>query len=1265
MSVPYRKWLQFDEATLECKWLLPGAIQRVWTDKHRNTCRIGKYNPIEWMMNHWWYSIFRPVAGIGFKSLLNMDEIVDVKWDINLIKIANHEPLASVDLTQGFVGNSNPWLASIVSGKYYDGSNAWDSYPPPQIAGYNPTTIELHAQWYSEELTTYMYSWKAGGGNGVEANRYQDDFFRNGAYFKMDLMAGLSPGNKCTFTLRPMVMTVRYFNPVVNKCLVNDAERYWVPTTGGIEFKLVGLGFNNSDAELDGEGDSRPGGWDDLVDVIEFWKQQDMHSFVVHSGNKYIDIYTEGSGEVYEGYHSAKLEIDSENNEAALYPYPFPELLPNTEYHLAFYYLNSVAGKTAKFSIQAGSRYLKEDGSWGPMFEVHYFILPNVTEWTLHELDFVTWGFGGPTLGHVLIFQENAAASSEIYFDAFSLNAHIINGGFEDWTGLHPTGWWITYTPDSIVSREEGSPGGAYTATLDEGVYTSTALAAEIKAQLDATGSGLTFTVTFNESTGKFTIAGSGFNILWKTGPHGSDNLDDHAGTLIGFQDYADKTGSDSYISDNVVTGSPYAILRRADGDFTVDSNVQITIPSNKFPNLEEGSYIMRVIKEGMDFTPRASSVDVWGWAGDWRCTIGGLVSEGERISIEARDAPPAEEPREKGGSIVLMELSKKDLEDNITKEYWSFDDVRCPDKFYEGIITEVSSFRRGIDDKTGLFKVADCTVKMTNHDKKFSKLLATHILKNQIATFYHAFIDEKGHDKREIVSMVVEDYNIQGTSFEMILKDVSQKYFKKNLPFLKATKKRFNNVHSDYEGVPLPDILGKAKYIGEEEKGAVEALYVNTKNYTYLAAGGKLHEITEVYSDNVLKTETTHWTKKYGDGFTFIKFTSDQGDNRITFNCEGYRNSAWDSENGYIQNPAYICCYVLMTLMGVPLDFVDYGSVEEMASLYVVMGMETSGKLICAEDQQSAMEIFRELLFSFGMKCWISKEGKFTFGRKDMSAFSTDTIIFEQQDLLDVLYRKMGLKDAVTRGKVEWDYIPAHNLYKASKDFPRDEEDNDEDDDEIITSDDPLTVRNFRPLDGAVDVAPQAVIGVGNSIGIHFNRAVNKGSGDVVVYDSGDNVFETIPVTGAKVRVIGRLNRRSIIDLTKNFVEGESYYVKIGSKCFYDSDGNYYDGITDKTTWNFTVGGEVADPDPPCRSGRRKWFRRIRRGERITRDDVGEIWICPRPVESDDEGEVTPPAEVDEDNSGDSTRDGVGGVDDRYGEGLEDSIIRRTRTRR
>lgn len=1202
MSVPYRVWIKFNTATLEGFYAGAGTNQADWTDLYRSTCRLGAEAQSVYA-NRYWYSIFRPYADEKFEALVGMNQIVDVQFETILTKIRNELPITSVDLVQGFVDNENAWLYHIVSGKYYNGESAWDAYPPQQHASYNNPTIDISdglKPWMMEHITTYFYSYKTGV--GVEANRYQDDFFRGGAHFRLDnyVPSFPVPGKTGLFSLTPMIMVVRYFNPVVNECYVDGVKRdpLWVPTTGGVEFKLIGLGFKNEDSDLDGLGNSNPGGWDDLVDRIEFWKEQyaamdfwrdDFNDSVIGGG--WSTHETDANRTVVESGEVLTVGVAVDTDARWISSLnKAPKLYRDVPAKNTFEAVVKVNNFTLNDKIDVGIYIGYHTGVQGGL-EAYRFML--------RRYDGVGEG--------MQVFSHNGDNSDwDFTCDSGDLPIWMkikVDAGVMSF-------WWSKDNSAWTQMRRLGAPwnvSGVFEQGMEIGLFAST------------------------------------------------DSATIHSGVQVPFEYIAIDQG-----------GAPYATLIRADGDFTVDTNVQITIPSNKFPNLEVGSYILRVIKEGMDFSPRNPSEDVWGWAGDWRCTIGGLVSEGERIAIDARDAPPAEEPREKGGSIILMELSKKDLGGNITKEYWSFEDVRCPDKFYEGIITEVSSFRRGIDDKTGLFKVADCTVKMTNHDKKFSKLLATHIFKNQIATFYHAFIDEKEHDKREIVSMVVEDYNIQGTNFEIILKDVSQKYFKKNLPFLKATKKRFKNVHSDYEGDPLPDILGKSKYIGKEDKGAVEALYVNTVNYTYLAAGGKLHAITEVYSDNVLKIETTHYDIKYGDGFTFIKFNSDQEDKRITFNSEGYKNSAWDSENDYIQNPAYICCYVLMTLMGVPLDFVDYGSVEEMASLYVAMGMENSGKLIIAEDQQSAMEIFRELLFSFGMKCWISKEGKFTFGRKDMSAFSSDTIIFEQQDILDSLYRKMGLKSAVTRGKIEWDYIPAHDLYKASKDFPRDEEDNDEDEeDDIITSDDPLTPRRFRPLDDAVDVAPRAV-GTTNSIAIMFNRAININRGNVIVYDSGDNVFETVKVTSDKVQIVGRLSRRVRINLTKDFKIGTSYYVQYGSKCFYDEELNYADAITDKTTWNFTVGAVTPDPDPPddCRGGIRKIFRPIRFGEQIKEDNYGEIWICPKAVEDDDEGETIPTVVVDEDNSGDGTRDGVGSIDDRYDEGLEDSILRK-RTRR
>jgi len=54
---------------------------------------------------------------------------------------------------------------------------------------------------------------------------------------------------------------------------------------------------------------------------------------------------------------------------------------------------------------------------------------------------------------------------------------------------------------------------------------------------------------------GKVNFAHSGgpivtFNLLWKTGVHGSDNADDHCGDLFGYDDSANDIGSPSYVAD-------------------------------------------------------------------------------------------------------------------------------------------------------------------------------------------------------------------------------------------------------------------------------------------------------------------------------------------------------------------------------------------------------------------------------------------------------------------------------------------------------------------------------------------------------------------------------------------------------------------------------------------------------------------------------------------------------------------------------------------
>lgn len=69
-------------------------------------------------------------------------------------------------------------------------------------------------------------------------------------------------------------------------------------------------------------------------------------------------------------------------------------------------------------------------------------------------------------------------------------------------------------------------------------------LATAVETAMNATASGDTFTVSYDDSTSKFTIASDNatFNILWQTGTHGSGGTDTHIGTLLGFDDAANDT---------------------------------------------------------------------------------------------------------------------------------------------------------------------------------------------------------------------------------------------------------------------------------------------------------------------------------------------------------------------------------------------------------------------------------------------------------------------------------------------------------------------------------------------------------------------------------------------------------------------------------------------------------------------------------------------------------------------------------------------------
>jgi hypothetical protein len=211
------------------------------------------------------------------------------------------------------------------------------------------------------------------------------------------------------------------------------------------------------------------------------------------------------------------------------------------------------------------------------------------------------------------------------------------------------------------------------------------------------------------------------------------------------------------------------------------------------------------------------------------------------------------------------------------------------------------------------------------------------------------------------------------------------------------------------------------------------------------LAAAGILPNVFAVYSDNVLMATPGDYVIVFAGGRTYINFAGDQGDNIISFNTWGYGYVAWDGTEAFVQNPAYVLLYFLRFIMDIPFAALDVVSFDDLATIYD--NMVVSGKLIL-QKREDAIEIFRQLLFTFGAKAFVTKEGRIKVGRKDISSYSADTFLFDQNDLLSSGERDWNLTKTMNVDNARYDYIPWLRLFKSAVTDSRSTFDEDYEDD-------------------------------------------------------------------------------------------------------------------------------------------------------------------------------------------------------------------------
>ncbi|OJA03403.1 Ig-like domain-containing protein, partial [Bathymodiolus thermophilus thioautotrophic gill symbiont] len=86
------------------------------------------------------------------------------------------------------------------------------------------------------------------------------------------------------------------------------------------------------------------------------------------------------------------------------------------------------------------------------------------------------------------------------------------------------------------------------------------------------------------------------------------------------------------------------------------------------------------------------------------------------------------------------------------------------------------------------------------------------------------------------------------------------------------------------------------------------------------------------------------------------------------------------------------------------------------------------------------------------------------------------------------------------------------------------------------------------------------------------FSEAIAKGTGDIVIKESGGTVFETLSILGNNITIGGVDNRTLTINPSADLESNKSYYIEIAAGVLTDVAGNDFAGISNATDWTFSA---------------------------------------------------------------------------------------------
>lgn len=468
-------------------------------------------------------------------------------------------------------------------------------------------------------------------------------------------------------------------------------------------------------------------------------------------------------------------------------------------------------------------------------------------------------------------------------------------------------------------------------------------------------------------------------------------------------------------------------------GQFRINSNSEIELVTSA---MAEGSYEARMYKQNVKVGAAARTFHITDYAGDWQCEPDGTACHskeggGSRFNIRVSDVYVDKGFRAEKTPTLLFNWCFEDYNNNKNCKKWTQGTFRGTKGVYEDRIIQKSPIDISLDDLTGLPSFSEVEIIMANNDKAVSNLMANHKFKNIFVELDSHILNNPEGWKIPLMKMVGYDYRDMGDTWKFIISDISGLFIDSKIPKYIITANDYPDAHEDALTKPYPEVLGLHSLTGEE-KGAIRAHCTNTVTHEYLAARCSLYSIDQVYSAGTL-IDPVNYSVVYKDGGrTYIIFTSSQNNNEITFNCKGYVLAAWNSSNGFIQNPAYVVGAYLTAIAGAQLEQIDTAELDAAAAIFTANGWDKVGRW-AAQDSQDWEEPLKELLYTFGIRMCPDNVGRFKMKKLDISNFSTTIKVFDQIDTIGHSERVANLRDAANFAKGLYDYYPNAGIFKGS----------------------------------------------------------------------------------------------------------------------------------------------------------------------------------------------------------------------------------------